>query len=117
MGWLQIWENAMEEEQEVKRNTVWGPHHRIVYATSFGLRITNNEVFIDLGTEQNLDGQEVNLSETQLILSHQGAKVLQTILTRGLDAIAELTGQEITLPPAKAEQLERTMKEPARKRK
>ena len=93
----------MEEEKRSPKPTVWASDHRIVYAQTFSVKATNSEVFIDLGTEQTLDGQDVVFSNTQLIISHQGAKVLQIVLTTILEKIEEISGTPIMLPPGKAE--------------
>lgn len=72
------------------------------------VRGTNNEVFVELGTEQNLNDKDVVFSEMQIAMTHKATKTFLTVLKSVVDKIEEMDGP-ITLPEGKEEKIRRAV--------
>lgn len=92
-------------DPKANRQTVWSRDHRIIFASAFGIRANRNEVYVELGTEQELNNQMVTLSEAQLVMSLRGMKTLATVLGVLVERLEKEWG-EIDLDPGKLAEIE-----------
>lgn len=79
-----------ETESKAEHKLLWGPKHDIFYANAFQIRVSDNDISVELGTMQNISGVEAILSTHQLIMTSKSAKLLSIFLSQ---AISEVEGR------------------------
>lgn len=99
-------ENTTPEVSQPEKPTFWTPDHRIIFANAFSLRMGNNDVSLELSTEQNVNGTEGYLSSAQLMMTPASAKVLAILLTKSLERLEKETGP-IALDAKRVEAMEK----------
>ena|ERR1700724_1707456 len=82
-----------ESGKEHDKPLLWGPKHDIFYANAFNFRFSDNDMSIELGTTQNINGVEGVLSTHQLIMTLRSAKLLSMILSQTVSALEERFGE------------------------
>src|SRR5262245_48868131 len=94
----------MANEQDAKQSlsVVWSPDHKIIFANSFGIRMGDADVMVDLGTLQTLNDKTLILSSHQLAMTVRGAKLLGAMLSEAIKQLEAKIG-EIPLGPQSEE--------------
>jgi hypothetical protein len=82
-----------ETESKTEPKLFWGPNHDIFYANAFHFRMSDNDISVELGTMQNIDGAEVVLSTHQLIMTFKSAKLLSVMLSQAINAMEGRIGE------------------------
>lgn len=70
----------------------WAQDHRIVFANTFTVRIGDNDIAIEMSTEQNVNGKDVYLSTVQVMMTPASARILSRMLTGLLDKMEKELG-------------------------
>ena len=100
-------ENENTTTTKPEKPTFWTPDHRIIFANSFSLRMGNNDVSLELSTEQNVNGTDGYLSSTQLMMTPASAKVLAILLTKSLERLEKEMGLPIPVDIERVKAMEK----------
>jgi hypothetical protein len=103
-----------DSKTEPNKQLFWGQKHDIFYANAFQFRISDNDISIELGTTQYINGAEGILSTHQLIMTFKSAKLLSIILSQAVDALEERVG-EIKIDAEKTATLHAALAEAVKK--
>jgi hypothetical protein len=82
-----------ETGSKMEPKLFWGPKHDIVYANAFHLRMSDNDISVELGTMQNINDVEGVLSTHQLIMTFKSAKLLSIMLSQTINAMEMRIGE------------------------
>ncbi len=86
--------NAKIEETEGKQTPImWARDHRMVFANSFAMRVSENDLQIEFATEQEINGDKVQFSQCQIQMTLKSAKVLQLSLSGLIANLEKIVGQ------------------------
>jgi hypothetical protein len=103
-----------EIKTEHKKPLFWGPEHDIFYANAFHLRVSDNDISIELGTMQNISNVDGMLSTHQVIMTFKSAKLLSIVLSHAISALEGRFG-EIKIDAEKIASLETVLDEGSKK--
>jgi hypothetical protein len=103
-----------ESKTEPSKPLLWGPKHDIFYANAFHLRVSDNDISIELGTTQNINGVEGILSTHQLIMTYKSAKLLSIVLSQTINQVEGRFG-EIKIDAEKIATIQAAMAEGSKK--
>jgi hypothetical protein len=105
---------ASEAESKTEQKLFWGPTHDIIYANAFHLRMSDNDISVELGTMQNIHDAEGVLSAHQLIMTFKSAKLLSIMLSQAINAMEGRIG-EIKFDDEKIAAIQSTLAEALKK--
>jgi len=103
-----------ESETEPNKPLFWGPDHDIFYTNAFHIRVSDNDISIELGTMQNVNNVDGLLSAHQVIMTFKSAKLLSISLSHAISALEGRFG-EIKIDAGKIAALQAGLDEGAKK--